>query len=656
MRQPSSPKGMSMWNTLPIIKNNGAPGGCGTCCQIEALENSPQSQNGTVDCTVIKYVISATTNEINAKILFINFLSITYHYIFIIKFFRITKLRLYNKIFVTFSENSRFLTIKRLKYPMLTHYYTLLKIVDELQLLIGCKLIECSSQNKDTLSFSFFDNEELHYLFFSGVPNFEAVYYTSNFYRKKINSVELFPKVLGEIVQEIELLPKTRIIRIKLIKHQIYFILFGGSKNNVIITNNHDMIVDSFSSSKDLIGTYFSQTEPNYFPLNSLPHEINILKALSYSELLLGKYYSLEFLKQISVIPNKIVGDFSENELKALNDKVRVFSNSILNSTVFYSLSDSENNSNQIFSLIKLCDFPIIHKSSNSPNELVRDILLQRIRKQNFNEKYNAFLRNAEQEFKRAKKQLVSLESEQLKRNLIEKYQLNAQLLYTSSNLKDKGMTEVKINDYEGIEIVIELNPKFSVMENAEKYYQKIKNLKKSLKVNQERKEKILQEYEISENRLKELSLIKDLTELKIHYRNHEKFYKSKMAKEEKEISERFKTFVLSEEATLFVGKDSKNNDELTFGFGKPNDYWFHLRGGSGSHCILKYTGKGNPPKEIIQKSASISAYYSSQRNGGFVPVAYTQKKYVRKPKGAHPGAVVIAKEEVILVEPKIEF
>ena len=120
-----------------------------------------------------------------------------------------------------------------------------------------------------------------------------------------------------------------------------------------------------------------------------------------------------------------------------------------------------------------------------------------------------------------------------------------------------------------------------------------------------------------------------------------------------KEISEKFRKFEISTNATLYVGKDSKNNDELTFGLGKPNDYWFHLRGGSGSHCILKYSGEGKPHKELIEKSASIAAYYSSQRNGGFVPVIYTQKKYVRKPKGANPGSVVVAKEEVIMVEPK---
>jgi predicted ribosome quality control (RQC) complex YloA/Tae2 family protein len=228
--------------------------------------------------------------------------------------------------------------------------------------------------------------------------------------------------------------------------------------------------------------------------------------------------------------------------------------------------------------------------------------------------------------------------------------------LFSSPQIKEKGRTEIILNDYQGNSIKIELNPKYSIIENAENYFKKVKKLKISLKVASEREDEINRKYEIALNKILELKEIRNIKELKLHILNHHKFYQSRMEKEEKEISERFKVFELSEEAILYVGKEAKNNDELTFGFGKPNDYWFHLRGGSGSHCILKYTGKGNPSKEFIEKAASIAAYYSSQRNGGFVPVVYTQRKYVRKPKGANPGAVIISKENVVLVEPKIEF
>jgi predicted ribosome quality control (RQC) complex YloA/Tae2 family protein len=129
---------------------------------------------------------------------------------------------------------------------------------------------------------------------------------------------------------------------------------------------------------------------------------------------------------------------------------------------------------------------------------------------------------------------------------------------------------------------------------------------------------------------------------------------------EEKSLSEtnspssRFRIFSLGKGFTLYVGKNAKSNDELTMKFAKPNDLWFHARGAEGSHSVLKCDKIGNIPKEIIEKSAQITAYYSKARNSKYTPVCYTYRKYVHKPKGANPGTVTITREEVIMVEPKL--
>jgi predicted ribosome quality control (RQC) complex YloA/Tae2 family protein len=70
---------------------------------------------------------------------------------------------------------------------------------------------------------------------------------------------------------------------------------------------------------------------------------------------------------------------------------------------------------------------------------------------------------------------------------------------------------------------------------------------------------------------------------------------------------------------------------------------------------VLRWNdSKSKPPKEAIRAAASIAAYYSGAKNAKMVPVAYTLKKHVRKPKGAAVGAVVMEREEVVLVEPKL--
>lgn len=537
---------------------------------------------------------------------------------------------------------------------MISHYLTLSKLTSEFRLLIGCRIIECFSQEKDSANIIFFDSERFFTIYFSGIPNFETIFFSDSNNRKKKNSIDIFKEIIGDVLQDIELLTNSRIIKFRFINSVVYFQLFGGSRNNIIITSIDNTIINSLSSSKELIGKQYIQNSPSFFLINSLPQDQKISKVLAYSEFLFGKYYTNEFLLINNLDSEKLISDFSHEELTDIINKAYSFRKQIDDSNNSFILEHSDKLNDIIFSLIPLTNYKVVQSNFDNPSELVKKVYQKRISEKKFKEKIKEIRNYALQEFKRSQKQMMSLENEKLKLNLIDKYSLYSELLYTYSNIKEKGLSELKLFDYNNNLIEIELNPKYSIIENIENFYKKIKNLKKSILITYERKVIIEEDFHKAKNRLDELDIISDLKSLKIHYKNNEKFYKSKMAKEEKEISERFKTFVLSEDATLYVGKDSKNNDELTFGFGKPNDYWFHLRGGSGSHCILKFTGKGNPPKEVIEKSASIAAYYSSQRNGGYVPVVYTQRKYVRKPKGANPGAVLIAKEEVILIEPKI--
>lgn len=103
----------------------------------------------------------------------------------------------------------------------------------------------------------------------------------------------------------------------------------------------------------------------------------------------------------------------------------------------------------------------------------------------------------------------------------------------------------------------------------------------------------------------------------------------------------------------IYVGKDAKNNDRLTFGFAKPNDIFLHARGVSGSHVIIRNSSREFPQKPILQFAASIAAHYSKARTSGIVPVVYSMRKFVKKAKGK-PGAVLLDREEVILVKPEI--
>jgi predicted ribosome quality control (RQC) complex YloA/Tae2 family protein len=105
----------------------------------------------------------------------------------------------------------------------------------------------------------------------------------------------------------------------------------------------------------------------------------------------------------------------------------------------------------------------------------------------------------------------------------------------------------------------------------------------------------------------------------------------------------------------VWVGRNSKQNDELTHRQASQRDVWFHARGCQGSHTVLRVaSGKGEPPRDILEAAAAIAAFHSKARNSKLVPVAYTEKRYVRKPRKAPVGTAVMMREKVIMVAPRV--
>lgn len=116
-----------------------------------------------------------------------------------------------------------------------------------------------------------------------------------------------------------------------------------------------------------------------------------------------------------------------------------------------------------------------------------------------------------------------------------------------------------------------------------------------------------------------------------------------------KEKTPQFRTIPISEKITLYIGKNSANNEKLTFGFAKPDDIWLHARGASGSHCILKGAAMHNASE--IRRAAEIAAWHSAAKHSELVPVICTQKKYLKKDRKTD-GNVIIEREQVLMVKP----
>lgn len=113
------------------------------------------------------------------------------------------------------------------------------------------------------------------------------------------------------------------------------------------------------------------------------------------------------------------------------------------------------------------------------------------------------------------------------------------------------------------------------------------------------------------------------------------------------------RSFETSDGFEVIVGRNNKENDHVTHHLAKAEDLWFHASGMPGSHVVLRRKDKSTPSRKAIEEAASIAAYFSKGRTSSSVPVIYTPKKYVHKPRGSRPGTATCAHEKFIMVTPR---
>ena len=109
--------------------------------------------------------------------------------------------------------------------------------------------------------------------------------------------------------------------------------------------------------------------------------------------------------------------------------------------------------------------------------------------------------------------------------------------------------------------------------------------------------------------------------------------------------------FLSSDGYEILVGRSNVQNDELTHKLARRTDLWLHAQKIHGSHVIIRTDGL-EPPEATIAEAASLAAWYSQGREAGKIPVDITQVRFVRKPSGAMPGAVLYTDYTTLLAQP----
>jgi len=202
----------------------------------------------------------------------------------------------------------------------------------------------------------------------------------------------------------------------------------------------------------------------------------------------------------------------------------------------------------------------------------------------------------------------------------------------------------VSLHDvYHDRPIEVKLDAKLNAVENAEKYFKKEKNKPLMIQLLQKKIDKAKQDLQTNETKLADLKRAEHFKAIK-HLVTEDN-------RKQDETELPYKRFVF-ENFEILVGKHAESNEKILNYYSDKNDVWLHAKDVSGSHVLVKMKKQDKIPDNVLEKAASLAAYYSKNRNQSLVTVMYTLRKYVRKIKGADKGKVTVSNEKSILVKP----
>ncbi|MEX0836871.1 MAG: NFACT RNA binding domain-containing protein [Gemmatimonadota bacterium] len=213
-----------------------------------------------------------------------------------------------------------------------------------------------------------------------------------------------------------------------------------------------------------------------------------------------------------------------------------------------------------------------------------------------------------------------------------------------------RGKAEAVLVDFEGAEVRVELDPELEPHQNAARYYDRATRIERARERLPGLIEKAGRDAEALEDVLRRARTEETTPEELLAAIPSSSGPPS--GGDEEQVTVPYRTFTSSGGLEIRVGRGARHNDDLTFHHSSPGDVWLHARHTAGAHVILRWNGPGNPPSRDLAEAATLAALHSKARTSGSVPVDWTFRKYVRKPRGAARGAVVPDRVSTLFVHP----
>ncbi len=241
-----------------------------------------------------------------------------------------------------------------------------------------------------------------------------------------------------------------------------------------------------------------------------------------------------------------------------------------------------------------------------------------------------------------------------------EKYRLWGELITSYFHDFKKGdLLAVVENFYDGEKISIELDPRYTPMQNAQKYFKVYNKSRKAIKHLENLMASNQEEIDYLESimvAIKQAESSEEIDEI-MEELEKEKYIKGQLKKRSRTSPSTPRKFISSDGMEILVGRNNRQNDLLSLKMAEGSDLWLHTKNIPGTHVIVKLPRQiksiHDMPDAALEEAALLAAYFSKAAESEKVEVDYTFRSNVKKPGGARPGMVIYEHYWTLVVNPR---
>lgn len=220
------------------------------------------------------------------------------------------------------------------------------------------------------------------------------------------------------------------------------------------------------------------------------------------------------------------------------------------------------------------------------------------------------------------------------------------------------GSRAVTAWDEDGVMHTIPIDPEKTIPENAQFWFEKARRAKDGVGTVQDQITRLSEECEELQrwtSWIEAYDRLEDLANARAHALQKRWLQTATVsaAKEDRPYAgHRIRELHGPNDFKVLYGENSEANDYLTHRVAKSNDWWLHVRGNVSTHVVVQtHNQPDRVPMEVLRYAAEIAVRHSPLKHSHMVPVDYTLKKYVRRPRGSKPGFVVYTHEKTLHVD-----